>query len=117
MWAWDHLKAPLAMSLDEHLAQVEKVAQFIVNGLTKELWDKPVEIKLVPPQPSWRDRDLDDLELSNRPYNVLKMSKYVTAGAIADATDAELLRLANFGRRSLNEVRVVIATAAKKEAL
>jgi DNA-directed RNA polymerase subunit alpha len=51
---------------------------------------------------------LQDMELSIRSYNCLHNDGLETAGEIDAKTDRELLCLANFGRRSLWEVREVI---------
>lgn len=50
---------------------------------------------------------LDLVELSCRSRNCLKYGGYETVQDVADAPDSELLRLPNFGRKSLKEVREV----------
>lgn len=63
---------------------------------------KPEEIR-------WRSTPVDELALSIRAINCLHNGGYQTVGDVADASDGELLREPNFGRRSLNDVREVIA--------
>jgi DNA-directed RNA polymerase alpha subunit len=57
--------------------------------------------------PSWRLTPLSEMYLSVRSENCLKLD-YETAGDIDDAADRELLRIPNFGKRSLAEVREAI---------
>ena len=47
-----------------------------------------------------------DLELSVRAANGLRF--YKTVGVVAAASDSELLRIPNFGRKSLREVREIV---------
>jgi len=54
------------------------------------------------------DRSIEDLELSYRPYNCLKSAGIDTVGEAMKKTDKELLRIKNFGRTSLREVREVL---------
>lgn len=52
---------------------------------------------------------LADLELSYRTGNVLITNEgMVTIGDLMQRSEQELLRLANFGRKSLNEVKEVL---------
>ncbi len=48
---------------------------------------------------------VDDLGLTNRTLNCLKRSNISQVGQIADMTEAELLKIRNFGERSLQELR------------
>lgn len=52
---------------------------------------------------------IDDLELSVRSANCLKNEEIVYVGDLVQKTEAELLRLPNFGRKSLNEIKSVLA--------
>jgi hypothetical protein len=59
-----------------------------------------------------RHTELGDLEFSIRTYNALNTAGYLTAGQIADATDSELLKVPNFGKVCLKEVRETIGLIA-----
>jgi DNA-directed RNA polymerase subunit alpha len=56
-----------------------------------------------------RDRSVKELELTLRSYNCLKNAKIQTLGDLVEKTEAELLRSRNFGRKSLNELKEVLA--------
>ena len=51
---------------------------------------------------------VDELEISVRTYNCLKNLDIRTVGDLASTTEAELLRIQNFGRRSLGELKEVL---------
>ncbi|HHO48604.1 MAG TPA: DNA-directed RNA polymerase subunit alpha [Desulfobacteraceae bacterium] len=59
--------------------------------------------------PSFLDKDVDDLELSVRSANCLKNAKIQYIGQLVQKTDAEMLKTKNFGRKSLNEIRALLA--------
>jgi len=54
-------------------------------------------------------RKVDELELSVRSANCLKNDNIIYIGDLVQKTDAELLRTPNFGRKSLNEIKDVLA--------
>lgn len=54
------------------------------------------------------ERSIDSLKLSTRADNCLKNAGCRTVGDLMKYTAQELIRLENFGRRSLAEVRVVL---------
>jgi DNA-directed RNA polymerase subunit alpha len=56
-----------------------------------------------------RDKSIDELELTARSFNCLKNAQIRTLGELVEKTEAELLRSRNFGRKSLNELREVLA--------
>ena len=56
-----------------------------------------------------RDRSVDELELTLRSYSCLKNAKIHTQGELVAKTEAELLKSKNFGRKSLNELKEVLA--------
>lgn len=51
------------------------------------------------------DELTDELELSVRSYNCLKNENIVYVGDLVTRTEAEMLKTANFGRKSLNELK------------
>ena len=54
-------------------------------------------------------RKLDELELSVRSANCLKNDNLIYIGDLIQKTDTEMLRTPNFGRKSLNEIKEVLA--------
>jgi len=55
-------------------------------------------------------KKVDELELSVRSANCLKNDNIVYIGDLVQKTEAEMLRTPNFGRKSLNEIKEVLAT-------
>ena len=55
------------------------------------------------------DRKVDELELSIRVMSALKTNGINTIEDIVIRTDSELLRLPNFGKKSLNEIKEVLS--------
>ena len=54
-------------------------------------------------------RKVDELELSVRSANCLKNDNIVYIGDLVQKTEADMLRTPNFGRKSLNEIKEVLA--------
>ena len=54
-------------------------------------------------------RSVDELELSVRSYNCLKNANIRTIADLVQRTDAEMLKTRNFGRKSLNEIKEILA--------
>lgn len=50
-------------------------------------------------------KTIDELELSVRSYNCLKNENIIYVGDLVTKTEAEMLKTANFGRKSLNELK------------
>nr|NIV50176.1 hypothetical protein [Gammaproteobacteria bacterium] len=48
-------------------------------------------------------------ELSVRSYNCLKNANIKTIGDLVTRTEAEMLKTKNFGRKSLNEIKDILA--------
>lgn len=55
------------------------------------------------------NRSVEELELSVRSYNCLKNANIQTIGDLVQKTEAEMLRTKNFGRKSLNEIKEILA--------
>jgi len=54
-------------------------------------------------------RSVDELELSVRSANCLKNAEIHYIGDLVQKTEAEMLKTKNFGRKSLNEIRDILA--------
>mgnify|MGYP006281080023 FL=1 len=55
-------------------------------------------------------RSVDELELSVRSSNCLKNARIHTIYQLVQKTDSEMLKTKNFGRKSLNEIKEVLAS-------
>ena len=56
------------------------------------------------------DKSVEELELSVRSYNCLKNANIRTIRELVLKTEAEMLKTKNFGRKSLNEIKEVLAS-------
>jgi DNA-directed RNA polymerase subunit alpha len=54
-------------------------------------------------------RSVEELELSVRSYNCLKNADIKTIGDLVTKTESEMLKTKNFGRKSLNEIKDLLA--------
>lgn len=54
-------------------------------------------------------RSVDELELSVRSYNCLKNADIKTIGDLVTRSESEMLKTKNFGRKSLNEIKDILA--------
>ncbi len=66
------------------------------------------ETNVVPLNP-YLDKPVEDLELSVRSANCLKNAEINFIGDLAQKTDQEMLKTKNFGRKSLNEIKSLLA--------
>lgn len=73
--------------------------------------DWEVTDKYAHPNEDWKDVRLSDVDLSVRTSNCLHLMGLTTLGELANLSEAELLMQPNFGRRSLNEVKVLLSSA------
>jgi len=55
------------------------------------------------------NRSVEELELSVRSYNCLKNAEIRTIRDLVQRTEAEMLKTKNFGRKSLNEIKEILA--------
>ncbi len=69
----------------------------------------PVEQKQIPVAPELL-RPVDDLELTVRSANCLKAENIYYIGDLIQRTETELLKTPNLGRKSLNEIKEVLAS-------
>jgi DNA-directed RNA polymerase subunit alpha len=56
------------------------------------------------------DKSVEELELSVRSYNCLKNANIRTIRELVQKTEADMLKTKNFGRKSLNEIKEILAT-------
>jgi len=56
------------------------------------------------------DKSVEELELSVRSYNCLKNANIRTLRELVSKTEGEMLKTKNFGRKSLNEIKDILAT-------
>jgi len=56
------------------------------------------------------DRSVEELELSVRSYNCLKNANITTIRELVRRTEPEMLKTKNFGRKSLNEIKEILAS-------
>lgn len=70
----------------------------------------PEEPKIEPKIDSKYLRSIDDLELTVRSVNCLKAENIQYVGDLVQRTESELLRTPNLGRKSLTEIKDVLAT-------
>jgi len=55
-------------------------------------------------------KNIDELELSVRAHNCLKNANIKTIGDLVQRTEHEMLKTKNFGRKSLNEIKVILTS-------
>jgi len=53
-------------------------------------------------------KTIDDLDLSVRAYNCLKSANIRYVGDLVKKSEAEMLKTKNFGRKSLNEIKLIL---------
>ena len=73
---------------------------------------RPVGPDVLPAEPPFNKnllRKVDELELSVRSANCLKNDNIIYIGDLVQKTEGEMLRTPNFGRKSLNEIKEVLA--------
>ena len=56
------------------------------------------------------NRSVEELELSVRSYNCLKNANIQSIGELVQKTESEMLKTKNFGRKSLNEIKEILAS-------
>jgi hypothetical protein len=91
--------------LKEVLAQVG-----LHLGLAVPDWP-PLDIEVLSPQAARLLDRVDELELSVRSANCLRNDGINYVGELVQKSEAEMLRTPNFGRRSLNEIKELLAAS------
>lgn len=85
---------------------LQEQLQVFINFNVDEI-DAPVhkEIDIEPEFNKNLLKTIDELELSVRSYNCLKNEDIIYVGDLVSRSEAEMLKTANFGRKSLNELK------------
>lgn len=100
---------------DDALAYAGKIIKvystFFINFDEEAV--KPVEEEVEEEKPFENPhlyRSVNELELSVRSINCLQNAKIETIGDLVQRTEAEMLKTKNFGRKSLQEIKTVLAS-------
>lgn len=107
VWTDGSLKPEEAVALASKIMK-EQLQIFLTFDETME----PVEEKKDSSSPKLNDnlfRSVDDLELSVRSANCLKNANIRYIGELVVRSEAEMLKTKNFGRKSLNEIKEILA--------
>jgi len=97
---------------DDALAYAAKILkdQLTIFINFEEGWETtPEEILMEPTFNENLFRSVDELELSVRSANCLKNADIRYIGELVQKTEAEMLKTKNFGRKSLNEIKEILA--------
>ena len=93
--------AQAAQILKEHLFMFINFEEDSEEDVAEEDEDQAVNENLIKP--------VEELELSVRAYNCLKNANVETIGELVVKTEAEMLKTKNFGRKSLSEIKELLA--------
>ena len=93
--------AQAAQILKDHLFMFINFEEESEEDVVEEDEDQAVNENLIKP--------VEELELSVRAYNCLKNANVETIGELVVKTEAEMLKTKNFGRKSLSEIRELLA--------
>ena len=90
-------------------ARVEQLLTFTnIEGTIGEIWEQPA--KTTTQFDPILLRPVDELELTVRSANCLKAENIYYIGDLIQRTETELLKTPNLGRKSLNEIKEVLAS-------
>lgn len=89
--------------------QLEIFVNFTQIGVDEEAEEEKPKVDTVSALNEILLRHVDDLELSVRSANCLKNAGINLIGELVQKTEAEMLKTKNFGRKSLNEIKEVLA--------
>ena len=114
----DYDKLTLTLETDGSMSPEDAIA-YAARILQDQLqvfinFDEPSKIAIEETKPELEFnaallKKVDELELSVRSANCLKNDNIVYIGDLIQKTEAEMLRTPNFGRKSLNEIKEVLA--------
>ena len=100
------------VSPDDAVAYAARILQDQLQLFVNFEEPKPEAPAIEPDQPKVNRhllRKVDELELSVRSANCLKNDNIIYIGDLVQKTEQEMLRTPNFGRKSLNEIKEVLA--------
>ena len=87
----DHMQ--IFINFEEEAGVAEPVAEIHADRFTENL-----------------NRSVDDIELSVRSYNCLKNANIQTVRDLVVRTESEMMKVKNFGRKSLDEIKEILDT-------
>lgn len=97
-----------AINCEEALTEAANILQAYFSLFSKsplELADLASASSGPSPEEELLSKPIEDLELPVRPYNCLKQIGVKTIGELIECSEAELLKLRNFGEKSLAEIK------------
>jgi DNA-directed RNA polymerase subunit alpha len=100
------------ISPEDALAYAARILQDQLNVFVNFEEPKREEVSAAIPELAFNPallKKVDELELSVRSANCLKNDNIVYIGDLIQKSEAEMLRTPNFGRKSLNEIKEVLA--------
>jgi hypothetical protein len=110
----------LVIKTEEEMLRVPNYGRKSLNEIKEELARMNLQIGME--VPGWPPADhvpnrlpdaifkrVDELELSVRSWNCLRNDGIVYVGELVQKSEAEMLRTPNFGRKSLNEIKEMLA--------
>jgi DNA-directed RNA polymerase subunit alpha len=102
-----------AISPQDSIGQAAKLLKdhmtiFINFEESPEVMEEPAE-RAMDQMHEVLNRSVEELELSVRSYNCLKNASIQSIGDLVQKSESEMLRTKNFGRKSLNEIKEILA--------
>jgi DNA-directed RNA polymerase subunit alpha len=82
---------------------VRQFQPFVTIGLEPQQQEPPTGVPVLPP--NMLDMPIEELDLPMRAYNSLKRNNIVKVGQLLQLKDEDLLRMRNFGKKSLDEMK------------
>jgi DNA-directed RNA polymerase alpha subunit len=103
------------MVLLQQIIDLQKEGFKVVSNPFEDLKGKSVilekeEVISEEPKEEITERPVEEVEFSVRAYNLLKGSRIDTVGQLLQKSEADLLKTKNFGRKSINDIKEVLAT-------
>src|SRR5215210_6636258 len=101
-----------AVSPEDSVAYAARIIQDQLSVFVNFEEPRREEVSIAAPQLPFNPallKKVDELELSVRSANCLKNDNIVYIGDLIQKSEAEMLRTPNFGRKSLNEIKEVLA--------
>ena len=101
-----------SLTPDDAIAYAARILQDQLSIFVNFEEPKKAVVEEAPPELAFNPallKKVDELELSVRSANCLKNDNIVYIGDLIQKTEAEMLRTPNFGRKSLNEIKEVLA--------